>query len=502
MATATWTPTAEQQAIYDEFATGASNVIIDAYAGTGKTTTVTTGVRFAPERNILFTCFNKKIEVEGNCKLAELGITTAKFQTLHSCGARAVYKFWEGVHVADDRRGESPWARKDGLTDAVCSGAVPDEIKKLVGKLHTLGREMVPHATQAQELYDIAVRFECEPDQQWEAFKYDTLYVCQKAIEAMELAASKKPADGLIDFSDMIFLPVRNGWLAPTFDMVIVDEYQDLTTAKLEMAQRLCRGRLFIVGDPNQAIYGFIGADTESASRLGNELNAKTLKLTETFRCGKAIVREAQAFVGDYKANEQNGEGEVLTVDASKLVDMAGAGDFILSRVNAPLVSYAMRLLRAGKRTRIAGRDIGKGLIALIRKLKARSIPDMLSRISAWEKRELTRLQANFSTKMDSPAYITRKDAILDQSAMLADIANSCKSVAEVESKITALFTDDGLGDKGVITCSSVHRSKGLEAGRVFVLADTLRDFNQEELNIRYVAVTRAINTLVYVRGS
>ncbi len=45
----------------------------------------------------------------------------------------------------------------------------------------------------------------------------------------------------------------------------------------------------------------------------------------------------------------------------------------------------------------------------------------------------------------------------------------------------------------------SVHRAKGLEWRRVFVLADTLRDDKEEELNIKYVAITRAIDELVWV---
>lgn len=470
-------------------------MIVEAYAGVGKTTTMVTGVRFAPEQNILFTCFNKKIEVAGNAKLKQLGITNAKFQTLHSIGARTVYRFWEGVNVCEN------FERQTNLTNAVCGGAAPDAIKRLVSKLHTLGREIVPHAMHGEELFDLAVQFECVPDEQWEEQGFDLNYVCRMSVEAMKLAAEKKPADNLIDFSDMIFLPVRNKWLAKTYDMVIVDEAQDLTIAKLEIAQGVCRGRIFIVGDRNQAIYGFAGADTDSLSRLSLQLNAKVLRLTKTFRCGKAIVTEAQAFVPDFEADDNNGDGEVLDLDASKLVETAGPSDFVLSRMNAPLVSIAMRLLRAGKRTRIAGRDIGKGLINLIRKFRARSIPELLQRISGWQKKESDRLKAKYTGKLDSPAYTTRLEAIADQAAMLSEIAETCKNVEEVSDKITALFTDDGLGDKGVITCSSVHKSKGLEAERVFVLMDTLRDFNQEELNIRYVAITRAIRTLVYVRG-
>ena len=51
------------------------------------------------------------------------------------------------------------------------------------------------------------------------------------------------------------------------------------------------------------------------------------------------------------------------------------------------------------------------------------------------------------------------------------------------------------------MACSSVHKSKGLEAPKVFILADTLRDTNDEERNIQYVAITRAIQELVYVAG-
>jgi len=471
-------------------------VVVEALAGVGKTTTAVTGVQYAPEANILFTCFNVKIRDAGNAKLKQLGITNAKFQNLHSIGMQTVCRFWEGIRVGEN------FERQNNLTNAVCGGTAPDAVKRLVSKLHTQAREMVPHATKAEELFDLAVNFECVPDETWERQGFDLNYVCLKAVEAMAIACANKPADGCIDFSDMIFLPVRNGWLAKVYDMVIVDEAQDLTVAKLEIAQGICKGRLFIFGDRNQAIYGFAGADTESLGRLQGVLNAKVLRLTQTFRCGKAIVAEANQFVPTFRAADTNHEGEVLNLGAEKLVGEAGPGDFILSRTNAPLVSVAMRLLRNGKRTRIVGRDIGKGLVALVRKLKARSVPDFLMKINAWEKKESERLKAKYMGKLDSPAYLSRLGAIVDQASMLSNIADGAKNVDQVVTRVEDLFVDvNSLGDEGVITCSSVHKAKGLEARRVFVLADTLRDFNQEEKNIHYVAVTRAIETLVYVRG-
>ena len=489
-------PSDQQQVIYKEFEEGTGNVVIIARAGVGKTTTAVSGIQFAPERKILFTCFNKKIEIEGNKKLAALGMKDkAKYQTFHSLGCGVVMRFWEGVRVCEN------FERSNNLTNAVCGGTAPDAIKRLISKLHTLGREILPHARKAEELFDLAVQMECVPDEQWEKDGFDLTFVCRKSVEAMELAASEKPKDGFIDYSDMIFLPVRNKWLSKIYDMVIVDEGQDLTGAKLELSKGVCRGRMMIIGDNMQAIYAFLGASMDMLDQLKLQLDAKELRLTKTFRCGKAIVREAQALVPDFEAADSNHEGEVIDLPVADLVPTAGPGDFILSRLNAPLVSFAMRLLRNGKRTKIAGKNIGKGLIDLIRKFRARSVPDLLTKITNWEKNEQTRLKARYADKLDSPAYTTRSEAITDQSVMLAEITETCKNVDEVTQKILALFTDDGLGDAGVITCSSVHKSKGLEAKRVFVLMDTLRDFNQEELNIKYVAITRAIETLFYVRG-
>jgi len=191
----------------------------------------------------------------------------------------------------------------------------------------------------------------------------------------------------------------------------------------------------------------------------------------------------------------------LVTATDETLVSAAGPGDFILSRVNAPLVSIAMKLLRAGKRTQVAGRDIGRGLVTLIKKMRARSVPDLLGKIEGWAARENVRHQAQLkaATNGRRAAIQSKIEAVLDQADMMSSLADGAKSVAEVETRITALFTDDGLGTAGMITCSSVHRAKGLEADRVFILKDTLRDNNIEEQNIAYVAITRAKTTLVWV---
>ena len=497
----TWS--GKQTSIFGWFATAIGHLIVRARAGTGKTTTIIEGINHAPEKNILLCAFNKRIAEELTARLSN---PNAQAKTLHAVGFAAVRRYWSDVKVG------SGSLRADRLSEQVCGPRCPDTVKRLVSRLHTKGREIAPHANAIGDLTDIALNFECEPDDSWarcpRCFNerdrcecpsgfggFDLLYVETKALEAMELAAEIKPVETGIDFSDMIFLPVRNGWLAKTYDLVVVDEAQDMTVAQLEIARGVCRGRICVVGDDRQAVYGFRGADSESLDRLKTELNATELGLTTTYRCGRAIVALARELVPDFEAGPNNPEGIVRELTGDKLLGEVAQGDFILSRLNAPLVSLAMTLLKSGRRTRIAGRDIGAGLKALIRKVShgSRSIPELLSKVAAWETREVTRMQK--ANRLD------RIDGIHDQAEMIVELATSARNVADVEARIDALFTDDGLGQAGVITCSSVHRAKGLEADRVFVLADTLRTHNQEERNIQYVAITRAKSELVMVHA-
>lgn len=470
------------------------HLVARARAGTGKSTTIREGAKRAPEKSILIAAFSKDIQLEMQRLIAPF--YNGKVQTLHSVGFACVNVFREKIKV------DFSSTRADALALAVCGRNVPDAIVRLVSKLHTKGREIAPHSKNPGDLIDIAITFDCEPDAVHAAMGFDVNRIEEYALQAMELASDIKSGD-TIDGSDMIFLPVRNGWLTPQFDLVVVDEAQDMTTAQLEVAQGVMKpnGRMCIVGDNRQAIFGFRGADSNSLDRLKSELEAGELGLTTTYRCGQKIVELAQEFVPDFEAGPDNPEGEILELSEEKLKDTINAGDMFLSRVNAPLVGVAMKLLQSGKRTRIAGRDIGKGLIALIRKMRANSVPDFLRKVENWANRERTRLegqlaQANEGRKNTIKSKI---ESVMDQADMLTSLAEGAKNVEAITIKITELFTDDGLGDASVITCSSIHRAKGKEANRVFILRNTLRNYNIEEENLQYVAITRAKNTLVWV---
>src|SRR5690606_16072937 len=72
---------------------------------------------------------------------------------------------------------------------------------------------------------------------------------------------------GKISFDDMIWLPVVMNLAVTKYDLLLVDEAQDLNRCQQQLALRAGR-RLILCGDPKQAIYGFAGADSRSMDRM------------------------------------------------------------------------------------------------------------------------------------------------------------------------------------------------------------------------------------------
>lgn len=228
-------------------------LVVRARAGTGKTTTILEAINYAPEPTIIFCAFNKRIADHIKGKLTN---PRAESKTLHAIGNSFITERWGYIKTAD--RDE----RADDLTRQACeafgSVDVPFQILRLISKLHTKARELTPHATTSEQLDYLVDQFECEPDEEFEEMGYNTAFVVRHALKAMVLATTKpKPHPdtfyaGGIDFADMIFLPIRNKWLRPKYDLVVVDEAQDMAAAQLELAQGICKGRMCLVGDDRQ----------------------------------------------------------------------------------------------------------------------------------------------------------------------------------------------------------------------------------------------------------
>ena len=191
------------------------------------------------------------------------------------------------------------------------------------------------------------------------------------AIEVFNLMNKDKSQ---FDFMDMIYYPYFDSSIRrKKYDYVFCDESQDFSLAQQDIIQGALnrKGRLITVGDPCQAIYGFAGADIDSYDKLSNlNGNSVSLPLSVCYRCAKSIVIEAQNIVPwiQYAPNAEMGcvrEGSLTEVKR---------GDWILCRNLRPLVETYLWLLKNKVKSKIRGKDIGEGIIALISKTGAKTI--------------------------------------------------------------------------------------------------------------------------------
>lgn len=525
------------------------HLIIEARAGTGKTTTLIEGLRRlrgseskltpSPQqaavwesialsrdeaRRVGFCAFNSSIAEELKSRVPP----GCEAMTIHSLGYRAVREAFAGLKAPNKYR----------VQDIICEildieiGQMRRDKPFILQSTEALVGLAKMNLTDAEDeagwidalgylasYYDIDLGGTDGVDD----YSEEVYALVPKVLERCKDVYR----DRCVDFNDMIWLPVALNLPIARFDLLMVDESQDLNRCQQALVKR-AGTRLVFCGDPKQAVYGFAGADAQSMVRLGEELRATdrgcvVLPLTVTRRCGKAIVKEAQRIVPDFEAFETNPEGKVSKAEYSDskgssnywikgqgagpvpadkcYLSQVQDGDFVLCRVNAPLVSQCFRFLKMGRKANIQGRDIGEGLISTIKKMNAESVQDLVQKIDEWCHKEVGKEQAKRHPNEQ------KLIALQDRADCLICFTEGANSVYEVIGKIQTIFTDDKVSPG--IKLSSIHKAKGLESNRVFILqiegasvphpmARTSWQKEQEN-NLLYVAITRAREELIYV---
>lgn len=195
-------------------------------------------------------------------------------------------------------------------------------------------------------------------------------------------------------------------------------------------------------------------------------------------------------------------EGSVTTLPRYSVSDFPPSCA-ILCRLTHPLIAFAFSLLRRDVPCNVLGRDVGKGLTDLVKKLNATSIDDFLRRLEIWRERE-------FNKALDSGRE-SLADQISDRAACLRlfcdNLPEDRRSISELLRKIDSLFADRA---EGVVTLATIHKSKGLEWSKVFLLDSDLIPSRwaklawqrRQEDNLLYVAITRAKLDLVYITSN
>jgi DNA helicase II / ATP-dependent DNA helicase PcrA len=467
----------QQSAIVNAVDANNADVQVVALAGCGKTTTIVEACKKARGR-VAFFAFNKSIATE----LQKRAPAHVNVQTLHSLGFACIRNSFRGVQVNADKTHAiiTKLLRNDDEKELI------SPTKRLVGLVKNNLAD-VDDAT----LYSLCSTYDVHVNG-------DAPRVFEMVRQAMDMSVPERGATGIeIDFDDMIFLPAYLGLPTPQYDWTFVDEAQDMNAAQHEIIMSVSsRGRLCYVGDPYQAIYAFRGADDASMNTMASRLQAAgrtvvTLPLTMTRRCPKSVVALAQQYVPQFEAFDDAPEGVVRTAKTVEPV----VGDMVLCRANAPLVPVAYSLLRQGIPAKIQGRFIGQGLLTVIKKLKPTSVENLVLKAEAYRTRETATLSTRFSSK---PSKLEDALAALnDKVDTLVELAAGQPTVDAVIENINRLFEDVNSASE-VVLLSTVHKAKGLEAPRVWILETKTRPGGQEN-NIRYVAITRAMKELVLV---
>src|SRR5258707_4990284 len=294
-------PTDEQVAILSAATSTTDNLMLNALAGTGKTSTLELIEKAVPAKPILYLVFNKKNADEATDRM----LSTTTLRTFNSLG----HRIWaasqsKNLRLNTKKTGdilrelikESPSRSQGELWDSY------HEVVAGVGLAKALGYVPEGKYPNAKRLLTQS-RFHSLLDERPDDLTSDL-------IDAVLSRSIKLAYDGLIDYNDQIYMPALFGGTFPRFPLVLVDEYQDLSPVNHAMLERLVKGRLIGVGDPYQNIYGFRGAKAGGMKQAERHYSMTPLPLSISFRCPTNIVKHVHCRVPQFKWLTEGGSVE------------------------------------------------------------------------------------------------------------------------------------------------------------------------------------------------
>lgn len=498
------TPTTEQLAIIEAARASKDSLFVDAMAGCAKTTSLILLAKNLPMVPSVALAFNVRIKQEIEKKLPPWFTT----MTLNGLGHRAWGK------TIGKKMGVDSNKMKDCVNEALEELRIKDE-EGIWSETMTLARG-ARHAGLIPAPLDQQFRG-LLPDNEsaWEAIAgphyIDLSDINVLAARRTLQIAIRRSFAGLIDYDDQIYMPTLFGGIFPRFAVTMVDEAQDLSPLNHKQISRAAADRLIVCGDPRQAIYAFRGADSSSMESLRGLRSAWVeLPLTTTFRCPKVIVARQQTHAPGFTAADVAPEGEFhdWTDREWSIADIENAyrGQHIalICRNNAPIIAAALRIIRSGRGCTVLGREIGKALVNLSKKILPNDdigTQACIELIAAWQEREIAVARAN--KKEEKVAQITdRAECLLAVVSSEPDMTSG-----KMRKTLQTMFSKENLA----ITLSTGHKSKGLEWPVVVHLdawripSPFARDAHargnsiplQQDMNLRYVIETRAQKVLI-----
>lgn len=464
----TLTPTGEQQAAIDAFATGGT-VVIEAGAGTGKTSTLRLLAAARPRARGLYVAYNKAIQVEAERSFGR----NVEARTAHSLAYRAF-----GAPMRHRLNGPRVTSR-DAAT-ILRAPSVP------------LGGDVVvaPAAVASMALRTVA----------------GFCHSADPAITARHFPRPEAPeGTDMAGLSATVVAVARRAWadltstsgrLKPShdvylklwqlsrprlrYDFVLFDEAQDADPAVADVIVGQ-DAQLVAVGDSAQAIYGWRGA-TDFLERVPAD---HRVALTQSWRFGPAVAEEANLWLGvlDARLRLQGSPHRVSTLGPVEVPDA------VLCRTNAGCVAEVMAAQDDGRPVALVGG--GEDMIGLAEASK---------RLRAGQPAGHPELVA-FKDWVDVAEYVENDPGGSDLAVAvkLIDVHGPEGIIAAIRGCVPETAAD--------LAVSTAHKAKGREWGQVLVAGDfrepkpdpvtgVVGPIPAAEAMLAYVTVTRAMGRL------
>jgi len=577
-------------AIREKFLKTSDNIMINALAGTGKTAQLKDIASFKnPNERWLYLVFNKKNQVESQNNFPA-GVDV---MTTHSFLGQVLDMSDKSVggdmRLQQSRPGQKSPPRKIGvIAKAIISPTWPDpyalnkkgnrcifnwNASRKAMKVAELSKQfgVNPNDSDAMNrMLEIVRKYQIDMDVSTlkeTATRDYTKDILQKSLEILQGCMPGQLPRGVDkryasvrDHDDTLWLPTiftnQIDWAAKKlgYDVVLMDEVQDFNICQINMAQNLknAGSRMVGVGDPNQALYYFRGADNDAFDKLIDILTdgkSEPMPLPINWRSDEAILDYTKQRTGIEVevAPHKKGKGMINTVTKStdfldNLItgyknnnNMLERSTAIISPTNAPLIGVALHLLKNNVEFEIVGRDLYQNLERVIKeavfsadqvgiddmrwklgdhldKVKGRWGRDLSKQDEVKETEEFVTAIASILDYLDQSEY---KDPSNPNSRPMR---NGGDFLLYLKSKIGGVNVDNGeaaaemsarLNDENAkkkkVQLTTAHRSKGFEYDAVGVLGDKkftpnkkgIPDWEKRQLkNAQYVAYTRAKNEL------
>ena len=320
-------------------------------------------------------------------------------------------------------------------------------------------------------------------------------------IERFKLDAIAKEIDAykggkkLIDFTDMLDQFLIKGNVKNKFDVIFIDEAQDLSLVQWKMISKIEEDNkcdVWVAGDDDQAIFGWAGADVDSFI----DWKAEEIPLQKSERVPSEIQTKALDIISrvadnriDKKYFPKKEQGEILIQFRLSAIDMTKGDWLILARTNPLLKDVGRHLKSRGLFFEtVHGKSMEKAIYEDINywnQMRKESLPDIQ------EQRVLERM----SKRNDKLEWY---DAFDNVPSTTKDYLRSM------------LANGEDLSKKPRIKVSTIHGAKGGEATNVVLFLNQTNNTmkaakksvtkQDEEYRVWYVAVTRTMKKLYLIK--